>query len=202
MAEFVHDLGDIPIDRIVFDPSPGSATEADLLRLAEREDLLCELIEGTLVEKPIGYLESLIAVALIEFLQAHVRKRKLGIVAGEAGMMRLTKGLVRIPDVSFVSYDRLPGRKAPRAPIPALAPDLAVEVLSKGNTAREMQRKVTEYFAAGSREVWLIDPKTRTAKVFRSQTESIEITRTGKLTGGTVVLGFSIPLRKLFAALD
>ena len=76
------------------------------------------------------------------------------IVVGEAGMMRISQGLVRIPDVSFVSWDRLPEGKVPSEPIPALAPDLAVEVLSQGNTAKEMNRKRREYFEAGVRLVW------------------------------------------------
>jgi Uma2 family endonuclease len=204
-AEFLHDLGDIPLKRIIFDPWPGTATEADLLRYCEGvngEKRLCELVEGTLVEKPMGYLESLIAAALIEFLRSHVRKHKLGLVAGEQGMMRLTKGLVRLPDVSFVSYDRLPGRKVPRAPIPSLAPDLAVEILSKGNTAREMKRKVKEYFAAGCQQVWLINPRTRSAKIYEAPTQVTEIDADGMLRGGTVVSGFSLAMRKLFEGID
>jgi Uma2 family endonuclease len=50
--------------------------------------------------------------------------------------------------------------------IPDLAPDLAVEVLSEGNTKAEMVRKVREYFEAGVRLVWLTDPKKRTAREF------------------------------------
>src|SRR5687768_9392303 len=127
-AEWLHDLGDVPLDRIVFDPWPGSATEADVLRLDDHEDRLCELINGTLVEKPMGLIESVIACALIAALQNFVHPRRLGVVAGEAGMMRLSRGLVRIPDVAFISFDRMPGRKLPDEPIPSLAPDLAVEV--------------------------------------------------------------------------
>src|SRR2546423_11406029 len=96
MAEFLHDLGDVPPERVVFDPLPGSATEADLLHLCDVEKRLCELIDSTLVEKPMGYVESLIAAALTEFLRSHARRRKLGVVAGEAGMMRLAKRLARL----------------------------------------------------------------------------------------------------------
>jgi hypothetical protein len=58
MAELLHDLGDIPPERIIFDPLPGTATEADLLRKVEAEDQLCELVDGVLVEKPTGMYES------------------------------------------------------------------------------------------------------------------------------------------------
>ena len=66
----------------------------------------------------------------------------------------------------FHSWNRLPGRESPKEPIPDLAPDLAVEVLSEGNTKAEMTRKVREYFDAGVILVWLIDPRKRTAQVF------------------------------------
>jgi Uma2 family endonuclease len=200
MAEWLRDLGDVPLERVLFDPLPGTATEADLLRKVEVEKELCELVNGTLVAKPMGYLESRVAAALIEFLGAFVRLHKLGHVTGEAGMMRLSRGLVRMPDVAFVSLERLP--KVPRQPIPALAPDLAVEVLSKGNTAREMKRKVREYFAAGSRLVWLIDARTRTARVFHTPADATEISRGGTLSGGSVLPGFSLPLRKLFEGIE
>jgi Uma2 family endonuclease len=201
-AEWLHDLGDIPLERIIMDPWLGTATEADLLRKVEVEKQLCELVDGTLIEKPMGYLESRIAAALIEFLGAFVRRHKLGHVTGEAGLMRLSRGLVRIPDVAFVSFERFPNGKIPRAPIPSLAPDLAVEILSKSNTAREMKRKVKEYFAAGSRAVWLIDADQRTARVYETATRATEISRSGVLSGGTVVPGFSLSMRKLFEGIE
>jgi Uma2 family endonuclease len=67
--------------------------------------------------------------------------------------------------VSFVSWDRLPGHELPAEPIPDPAPDLAVEVLSESDTEGEMKRKLREYFKAGSRLVWLVNPRTRTARV-------------------------------------
>ena len=59
----------------------------------------------------------------MEFVQLH----NLGLVTGEAGMMRLMAGLVRIPDVAFISWTRLPHQCVPTEPVPDLAPDLAVE---------------------------------------------------------------------------
>ena len=51
-AEWLASLGNVPMERIIFNPLPGTATETDLLRLIERDKRLCELIDGTLVEKP------------------------------------------------------------------------------------------------------------------------------------------------------
>ena len=94
----------------------------------------------------------------------YLDENDLGVCVGADGMMRIAPGLVRIPDVSFIAWDKLPGRESPKEPIPDLAPDLAVEVLSEGNTKAEMARKVREYFEAGVILVWLIDPKKRTAQ--------------------------------------
>jgi Uma2 family endonuclease len=137
-AQWLHDLGDIPLERIVMDPWPGTATERDLLTFVERDKRLVELIDGTLVEKPVGWLEALIAGRLIAALGAFVYPRKLGVIAGADGTLRMASGRVRLPDVAFVSVDDLPGRRIPREPIPTLPPTLAVEVISEGNTAADI----------------------------------------------------------------
>src|SRR5438094_368434 len=107
-AEWLDDLGDVPLERVIFDPWPGMATEQDLLRKVEVENHPCELINGTLVEKPMGFAESMLAAALIEILRRFVRPNKLGIITAPDATMRLKSGLVRLPDVAFISFDRLP----------------------------------------------------------------------------------------------
>lgn len=119
-----------------------------------------------------------------------------------APTVRLLKGLVRIPDVAYFSWDKLPGRVLPTKPIPDLTPDLAVEVLSEGNTALEMERKLREYFLAGVRLVWLIDPHKRQAKVFTSPDgPGTTLDQTQAVGGGEMLPGFSLPLADLFARL-
>jgi Uma2 family endonuclease len=159
-------FGRIPRWRIRTDVLQGLARERDVLAVHSREKRLCELVDGFLVEKPMGYEESLIAAEIIRLLGNFVTRRKLGIVAGEGGMLKLAVGLVRIPDVSFVSRSQLPAGKPPRHPIPRLVPDLAVEVLSTSNTRREMIRKRAEYFDAGVELVWMVDPKSRSVEVY------------------------------------
>src|SRR5437868_5678409 len=92
-AEWIHDLGDVPLERIICDPWPGTATEADLLRMAEVDKQLCELVAGTLVAKPMGFVDSVIAARLSAALLNFADARRLGVVAGEAGMLRLSRGL-------------------------------------------------------------------------------------------------------------
>ena len=180
-------------------PTPGTATEKDVIKVLDRENRPCELVDGTLVEKAMGYEESRIAVTIIILLGSFVRRHKLGIVTGPDGTIKLFPGLVRIPDVAFASWDRFPGRKRPKAPIPLLAPDLVVEVLSKGNTRPEMKRKLGEYFGAGVRLVWLVDPRKKTVRVHASVDQSILLKEGQSLDGGDVLLGFTLSLDELFA---
>jgi Uma2 family endonuclease len=203
LAEWWHSTGDVPLERIVTDPPPGTATEQDLLLFAERDKRLCELIDGTLVAKPVGYMESLIAGWLITALNNFVMPRKLGLVSGEAGMIRMVSGRVRLPDVAFVSFDDLPGRQIPREPIPTLPPTLAVEVLSESNTATEIRQKLKEYFESGTRLAWVIDPRVRVVDVYVSFKEAPARTlRAGDLLdGGSALPGFTMPVSDLFASL-
>src|SRR5687767_2954885 len=104
--DLLHELGDVSPSRVLLDPLPGRATVDDVIAVHARTKRLCELVDGTLVEKPMGMRESIVAGALLSILRAFVIPRNLGIVAGEAGMMRLFAGLVRIPDVMFASWAR------------------------------------------------------------------------------------------------
>src|SRR5215210_1094769 len=202
MADLLEQLGDVPLRRVLADPAPGTATEQDVIEVEAREKRLCELVDGVLVEKPMGFYESRVAAVLIQLLENFLDQHDLGIVVGEAGMMRPGMGLVRIPDVSFISWDRIPDRQVPRRPIPDLVPDLAVEVLSESNTDKEMERKRGEYFRAGVRLAWFIDPVERTAEVYTAPDQSTAIGQDGALDGGNVLPGFVLPLRELFARVD
>src|SRR5712691_884174 len=202
LADLLRRLGGVPPDRVRFDPLPGLATEADVLELAERDGILCELIDGVLVEKAMGFRESYLAMALVQWLRDFVVARNLGIVTGPDGMMRLFPGLVRIPDVAFVAWDRCPNRRVPQEPIPDLAPNLAIEVLSESNTKGEMQVKCGEYFAAGAELVWLVDLKSRSVAVFTNPDTSVLREDDATLDGGHVLPGFQLSVRDLFAELD
>ena len=67
--------------------------------------------------------------------------------------------------------------------MPAIAPTLAVEVLSDSNTPGEIKRKMAEYFAAGTELVWVIDPDTRTADIYTAPQDPRTIDATGALPG-------------------
>jgi Uma2 family endonuclease len=198
IGDLLKRLGHIPAERVRLRPTPGTATEKDVIDVLDRENRPCELVEGTLVEKAMGYEESEIAGLLITFLNNFIRPRKLGIVTGADGTIRLFPGLVRIPDVAFASWGCFPDRKRPKARIPQLAPDLVVEVLSKGNTKPEMAKKLGEYFGAGVRVVWLVDPRKRTVRVHTAIDQFVLIKEGQMLDGGAVLPGFVLRMDELF----
>ena len=121
-----------------------------------------------------------------------------GLVTGADGMYRLAKGLVRIPDVAFVSWARIPGGRFPEEPIPDLVPDLAVEVISPSNTRKEMEEKLKEYFEKGVRLVWFVRPRSRMVDVYTSAEAFTRLTASATLDGGEVLPGFSILVADLF----
>jgi Uma2 family endonuclease len=201
LSDLLIDLGNIPLSRVRTEPNPGTATEEDLL-LCNANGTRCELVDGILVEKIMGWRESLIALALGRFISAFVLARNLGLVTGPDGMMRILKSQVRGPDVAFVSWGRLPGGKVPTDRVPEIVPDLAVEVLSDGNTYAEMARKRREYFHAGVRQVWMVDINQRTVAVYHDITKYEVLNETQSLVGGDVLPGFEVSLTELFGELD
>jgi Uma2 family endonuclease len=198
VADLIASLGDVPLSRVRLDPPPGTATEADLLRLMACEDRLYELVDGTLVEKPMGWKEALLATWLSHQLQKYMETNDLGAVVGADGTLRLRKWLVRVPDVAFVLWEKVPpDDELPQ--IPDLAPDLAVEVISPSNTAREMARKRKEYFGAGTRFVWQVYPDRKEVEVYSLPGRSRTLGLTDTLDGGDLLPGFRLPLADLFA---
>ena len=201
MGDLLKHFGGIAPERIRVDPQPGTATERHVTEINEHEDKLYELVDGVLVEKVMGMPESCVAVGISRHVGNFAEEHDLGLVAGADGTVRLMPGLVRIPDVAFISFDRLPGRVIPAQAIPDLAPDLAVEVLSEGNTKQEMERKLKDYFFAGVRLVWYVNLKTRTVEVYTSPDQRAIVTEDQALDGGDVLPGFRLPLRSVFGRL-
>ncbi len=198
LADMMNRLGGVPLDRIRFKPSPGTAVEQDVIDLHDRERRLFELVEGVLIEKTYGLLESVVTVKLIRYISDHVENHDLGIVLGADAAMRFAPGLVRMPDVSVVFWNRLPGRRIPREPIPELVPDLAVEVISLSNTRAEINRKIEEYFVAGANQVWTVDPRELTVTVYQSSSTFTTLTGTESISRGDLLPGFDLRIDELF----
>ena len=198
VAELLERLKDIPPSRILLDPRPGTATEQDLIEAVDRHGRLCELVDGVLVEKPMSFYESRLAAILIYLLEAFLEEHDLGIVLAPDAMVRMQPGRVRLPDVSFFSWDQFQNRLLPRGQVLGRTPDLAVEVLSPSNTAEEMEQKRREYFAGRARLVWQVYPDKRRVRVYTAVDHFDEIGEDQTLTGGAVLPGFTLSVRRWF----
>ncbi len=196
IAALLAGLGDIDPTRVRFRPTPGTATGADLVALNDRRSGIFELVAGVLVAKPTGKLESLLAGAIIALLRAFVIPHDLGIITAPDGMMRLG------PDIAFIAWDRIPAGPVTEESLAAVVPDLAIAVLSPSHTRSEMARKRREYFAAGVRLVWEVDPRTRTVAIYDPHGSPTLLDVTMNLDGANVLPGFRLPVANLFAELD
>ena len=198
MADVLERLGDVSADRVLTHPQPGTATENDLLRLPKDVRRMCELVDGTLVVKAIGAPESLLAFALGKFLFPYLAGNRQAVVLGADGHTRYFGDQIRMPDVAVILRSRLPGGKLPQQQVCPVPPDLAVEILSPGNTVREIDRKLHDFFASDVQLVWIVDPQQRTVRVYTSVDEFTEFTEDDTLNGGNVLPGFTLPIRDWF----
>ena len=106
---------------------------------------------------------------------------------------------MRAPDAAVVVKSRIPPTGIPST-YWAFAPDLAVEVVSPSDRLADVHVKIAEYFAAGTRLVWLVEPETRMVHVYPSPQEVEVVGTEDDLEGGDVLPGFSCPVRRLFAS--
>lgn len=159
-----------------------------------------ELIDGEIVPMcPKGDKASSVANVFAFFITGHVRPRRLGrVYSADGGFVVFPdRQMVRVPDVAFVRADRLPP-ESERDKFPRLAPDLAVEVISPGDTKAEVLDKAAMWLEAGVRLLWLADPRARTVEV-RAPGREPRLLRLGDdLDGGEVLPGFPVPLTDLF----
>lgn len=182
-------------------------TADELLVMPHNEngsDFRCELIRGELKKmsptKPLhGIFTAEIAAELIFF----VRANKLGRVFGaETGfLVERDPDTVLGVDVAFVSNERRATAGSLEKFFP-FAPDLAIEVLSLGNTVDEIDEKVAFYFAAGARAVWVFNPRRRNVKAYCSPSDVRILTESDTLDGEDVLPGFRLNLADLFALAD
>jgi Uma2 family endonuclease len=157
-----------------------------------------ELVRGALVvREPPGGEHGVVAGRVLVEIGMFVRAHQLGIVlAAETGFTLFTDpDTVRAPDAAFIQRDRVPD------PLPrgyfTIAPDLAIEVISPGDTSREVNEKVADWLAAGSRLVWCIDPRRRFARVHRADGSVTPVAPDGALSGEDVLPGFAVHLRAI-----
>jgi Uma2 family endonuclease len=203
IADVQERLGHVPESRILSFPAPGTATVQDLLDSSITNGRSCELVEGILVEKAMGFRSEYIAYWIGYLIAAFLEENNIGAVFGSQAPIRFRLNLVLIPDVGFIRWDSVEDTDVIENPSGAfleVPPDLAVEVLSPGNTRKEMDTKLKEYAKARVELVWYVDPERNEVDVYpkgsakRKKTFGINDT----LDGGEVLPGFTLPVAKIF----
>jgi Uma2 family endonuclease len=177
-------------------------TAEDLPYLQPAEELW-ELVAGELIREPLpGADHGLVAGAVLGHLFQFVREHRSGrLYAAETGfVLARNPDTVRGPDAAYVSAERS-ATTVRRGPFFEGAPDLAVEVLSPGNTRREIAAKVRDYLAAGAGAVWVIDPTRRTVAVHLPGRPPETLSGNGVLDGGAVLPGFRLAVAEIFEQL-
>ena len=172
-------------------------TPEDLLTMPDGKSY--ELVNGRLVERKMGAESSEVGGNLHARLHVFCQDHDLGKVwPADNGFQCFPNapGLVRRPDVSFVKKGRLPGDVSPDGWV-KIRPDLAVEVVSPGDTIEEFEEKLEDYRRAGIRLVWVIYPKRRKARVIHLDGPDIVLSEDEELSGEDVVPGFRCPLREI-----
>jgi len=177
---------------------PSLLTAEDLLYLTQ-PDKQTELLRGTLiVREPPGYQHGVVALKVARLIANHVHDHGLGtVVAAETGFKLFSNpDTVRAPDVAFIRQGRAP--EPALDGYPALAPDLVVEVVSPSDRAGEVQAKVSDWLTAGSRLVWVIDPRRKRAVIYRDDGSVDLLANQDALDGEDVLPGFSCSLADLW----
>ena len=159
-----------------------------------------ELVRGELRRmSPAGSEHGALIFNITLLLGQHVKANNLGVCfAAETGFkIASDPDTVRAPDVAFVSRGHIPEDGIPINFWPG-APDLAVEVVSPGDTYTEVEEKVEQWLGAGARAVWVVNPKRRGVSAYRSLTDVARPSEADELDGGDVVHGFRCKVAEIF----
>jgi len=173
---------------------------ADELFLMKDDGFRYDLVKGELRKmSPAGSEHGTIIVRLTVALGQYVEENDLGeVFAAETGFkLASNPDTVLGPDLAFVSNEKIPPTGIP-VKFWSGAPDLAVEVISPGNTRREIEEKIEEYLASGVPLVWIINPKQRTVSVHRANIEPVMLVESDTLDGGNILPGFQYSIARLF----
>ncbi len=173
---------------------------ADELFAMPKDGFRYELVEGKLRQmSPAGIEHGAIVINISLLLAQYVKANRLGRCFGAETGFRIASDpdTVLAPDLSFISRERMPEGSLPKK-FGSGAPDLAVEVMSPGDTLKEVKEKVEDWLSAGARAVWVVNPKRRSVTVYRSMTDVTRLAEGDVLEGGDVVPGFRCRVSEIF----
>jgi Uma2 family endonuclease len=180
--------------------STATLVNADQLLRMPNDGFRYELIAGEVRKmSPPGWKHGEIGGRLQWLLGRHVFENRLGkLYLAETGfLLARDPDTVRAPDIAFIRNDHLHRATANDTYWPG-APDLAVEVVSPGDTVSEVDEKVQDWLDAGAMMVWVVKPKSHNVTVYRSATNVKVLTEKDDLSGEDVMPGFHCGVHEIF----
>jgi Uma2 family endonuclease len=161
----------------------------------ENRDRLFELINGEIVEKVSSFTASRITARIGHLLLAYVDQTNIGYVTGADGSYILSPDYEFMPDVGYISKERLP--QEPEREVQG-APDLAVEVKTPTDSKRGLRQKTEDYLRFGTKMVWLVFPEEKRIEVYEPDQDVREFGIDDTLDGGDVLPDFKLAVREIF----
>ena len=157
-----------------------------------------EIVNGIPEEKEMaGARHGRVGARLLTFINHHVITHDLGVAYGPDTTFKMERN-ERLPDISFVSAERIPEDGDPEGGW-QLAPDLAIEVISPNDIYVKVMNKVFDYLDEGVKQVWLVSPERKTVTIYYSVTEFKALTENDLLTCEDLLPGFRCKVGDLFA---
>ena len=177
-------------------------TVAEFGAMAEDPGHRYELVDGELVDMDGAPRHGRITAEIARWLGNHIRGTGLPLDVGTSTGFQVGIHTLRFPDVHVTSWARLAAYDEAAGGFPHFAPDVAIEVVSPSNTPAELARKTGEYFANGTRAVWVVDPETRTVVIRRPGLPEQVLRGDDMLSGDPEIPGFACRVSAIFAVLD
>src|SRR5581483_3544133 len=159
-----------------------------------------ELVKGRVVEIPMAFPKhGKICGRISQYLNNFADAHDLGHVVSNDSWVVTGRDAdtARGPDVCYFSYARLPKGPIPDGLLPVV-PELVFEVRSPSDRWTDAIAKMLEYITAGVSVVVILDAKTESASVFRSDDRQDIVESNDELTLPDVLPGFSVPVKKFF----
>ena len=161
-----------------------------------------ELVDGELVDIDGKPRHGAVTGEICHLLRGHIGRNHLRFDIGVNTGFQMDPFTLRFPDVHVTSWERMAEYDESAPGWPGFAPDVAIEVVSAGNTPAELARKAREYFANGTRSMWIADPGPRTVVIRRPNAAEQLFSMGAILSGEPEIPGFSCPVADIFAVLD